>query len=77
MGLAALPLADFEAIRFSAPLMITFLSVVMLGKKVGSRRWVALVVGFMGVLLIVKTGSSNFNLESIFILIFVLFYAQL
>ena len=38
MGLAALPLADIEAIRFSAPLMITFLSVVMLGEKVGPQH---------------------------------------
>ena len=75
MGLAALPLADIEAIRFSGPLMITLLSVVMLGEKVGSRRWIALVVGFMGVLLIVRPGSATFNLGSVFILISVLFYA--
>ena len=75
MGLAALPLADIEAIRFSAPLMITFLSVVMLGEVVGPRRWMALIVGFIGVLLIVKPGSASFNLGSIFILISVLFYA--
>lgn len=48
MGVAALPLADVAAIRNSAPLMITFLSVVWLGEKVGSRRWLALFVGFMG-----------------------------
>jgi drug/metabolite transporter (DMT)-like permease len=75
MGLAALPLADIEAIRFSAPLMITLLSVLMLGEKVGPRRWLALVVGFIGVLLIVKPGSATFNLGSIFILISVLLYA--
>lgn len=75
MGLASLPLADVEAIRFSAPLMITFLSVVMLGEKVGPRRWLALIVGFMGVILIVKPGSTTFNLGSIFILISVIFYA--
>lgn len=75
MGLAALPLADIEAIRFSGPLMITFLSVVILGEKVGPRRWLALIVGFMGVLLIVRPGSATFNLGSIFILISVLFYA--
>ena len=75
MGLAALPLADIESIRFSAPLMITFLSVVMLGEKVGPRRWLALIVGFMGVLFIVKPGSTTFNMGSIFILISVLFYA--
>jgi drug/metabolite transporter (DMT)-like permease len=75
MGLAALPLAEIEAIRFSGPLMITFLSVVMLGEKVGPRRWMALIVGFMGVLLIVRPGSATFNLGSNFILISVLFYA--
>ncbi|MBN2044203.1 MAG: DMT family transporter [Anaerolineales bacterium] len=75
MGLAALPLADIEAIRFSAPLMITFLSVVLLGEKVGPNRWLALIIGFLGVLLIVRPGSTAFNLGSIFILISVLFYA--
>ena len=75
MGLAALPLADIEAIRFSGPLMITILSVVILGEKVGPRRWLALVVGFIGVLLIVRPGSATFNLGSIFILVSVLFYA--
>ena len=75
MGLAALPLADVEAIRFSGPLMITFLSVVMLGEKVGPRRWLALVVGFIGVLLIIRPGAATFNLGSIFVLISVFFYA--
>ncbi len=75
MGLAALPLAEIEAIRFSGPLMITLLSVVMLQEKVGSRRWGALFVGFIGVLLIVRPGSASFNLGAVFILISVLFYA--
>ncbi len=76
MGLAALPLAQIEAIRFSGPLMITFLSVVMLGETVGPRRWVALVIGFLGVLLIVRPGSASFNLGSVFVLISVFFYAM-
>lgn len=75
MGLAALPLAEIAAIKFSAPLMITFLSVVILGELVGPRRWLALLVGFMGVLLIVRPGLATFNMGSIFILISVLFYA--
>jgi drug/metabolite transporter (DMT)-like permease len=75
MGLAALPLAEIEAIRFSGPLMITLLSVMILGEKVGPRRWLALLVGFIGVLLIVRPGSATFNLGSVFILISVLFYA--
>jgi len=75
MGLAALPLADIEAIRFSGPMMITILSVFMLGEKVELRRWLALIVGFAGILLIVKPGSTNFNEGSLFVLLSVLFYA--
>ncbi|MBI5297607.1 MAG: DMT family transporter [Chloroflexi bacterium] len=75
MGLAALPLADIEAIRFSGPMMITILSVFMLSEKVELRRWLALIVGFAGILLIVRPGSTNFNAGSLFVLISVLFYA--
>src|SRR5215217_4157578 len=74
MGLAALPLAEIAAIRFSAPLMITALSVVVLSEKVRPGRWAALSVGFIGVLIIVKPGSA-FNIGSIFILLSTLFYA--
>lgn len=75
MGVAALTLADVESLRFSGPLMITILSVVLLGEKVELRRWLALLVGFVGVMLIVKPGSATFNAGSLFILISVLFYA--
>ena len=75
MGLAALPLADIAAIRNSGPLMITLLSVVWLGEQVGHRRWIALLVGFLGVLLIVKPGAATFNLGSLFALLATLFYA--
>jgi drug/metabolite transporter (DMT)-like permease len=75
MGLAALPLASVEAIRFSGPLMITILSVFMLSEKVELQRWLALIVGFAGILLVVQPGSTNFNEGSLFVLISVLFYA--
>jgi drug/metabolite transporter (DMT)-like permease len=75
MALAALPLAEVEAIRFSGPMMITLLSVIMLGEKVSSHRWLGLMVGFLGVLFIVKPGSASFNPGSVFVLISVLFYA--
>lgn len=75
MGLAALPLAEVAAIRNSGPLMITLLSVLMLREKVGSRHWLALGIGFIGVLMVVRPGSATFNLGSVFILISVLFYA--
>ena len=75
MGLAALPLAEIAAIKFSGPLMITLLSVLLLGELVGPRHWLALLVGFLGVLLIVRPGLSSFNMGSLFILLSVLFYA--
>lgn len=75
MGLVALPLADVSAIRNSGPLMITLLSVLVLGETVGPRRWAALLVGFVGVLLIVRPGMGTFNLGSIFVLISVFLYA--
>jgi len=75
MGLAALPLAEVAAIRNSGPLMITLLSVLMLGEKVGPRHWFALAIGFVGILLIVRPGSATFNLGSVFVLISVVFYA--
>ena len=75
MGLAALPLASVESLRFSGPLMITILSVFMLAEKVEWQRWLALLVGFSGILLIIQPGSTQFNEGSLFVLISVLFYA--
>jgi len=75
MGIAALTLADLGTIRNSAPLMITLLSVVWLGEKVNIHHWLALIIGFMGVLLIVQPGSATFNQGSIFALIATISYA--
>jgi drug/metabolite transporter (DMT)-like permease len=74
MGLAALPLAEVAAIKFSTPLMITLLSVILLKEKVKLQRWLALIVGFIGVLIIIKPGSAGFNIGSVFILLSVLTY---
>ncbi len=75
MGLAALPLADIAAIRFSGPLMITLLSLLFLAEKIRLRNWLALLVGFAGTLLVVQPGIGAFNLGSLFILASVFFYA--
>jgi len=68
MGLVAIPLADAAAIRYSSPLFLTFFSVSILGEMVGPRRWLGLVVGFAGVLLIVRPGSVYFNIGTVFVL---------
>jgi len=51
-----LPLADVHAIAAASPLIVIALSVALLGEHVGMRRWFAVAVGFIGVLLIVRPG---------------------
>jgi drug/metabolite transporter (DMT)-like permease len=53
-----LPLADAYAIIFATPLLITALSVPILGETVGWRRWSAVLVGFAGVLIMLRPGAS-------------------
>ncbi|CAN1563543.1 RhaT Permeases of the drug/metabolite transporter (DMT) superfamily [Rhabdaerophilaceae bacterium] len=60
-GLYYLPLADANALNAVWPLLITVLSVFFLGEKVGIRRWVATIVGFCGMLLIIRPGTSAFQ----------------
>ena len=57
-ALRFLPLADAYAIAFTAPLFLTALSVPLLGERVGVRRWGAVIVGFGGVLIMLRPGSS-------------------
>lgn len=56
-----LPLTVTGAISFTIPMIITLLSVVFLREIVGWRRWTAIFVGFVGVLIIVRPGSEVFN----------------
>jgi drug/metabolite transporter (DMT)-like permease len=58
LGLAALPLADTSAIFFVAPLLITALSVPLLGEHVGPRRWTAVAVGLVGVIIMLRPGGG-------------------
>lgn len=56
-----LGMADAVAIGFSAPLFMTLLSIPLLGEVVGKHRWAALLVGFSGVLIMVRPGSELFQ----------------
>ncbi|HZB94294.1 MAG TPA: DMT family transporter [Stellaceae bacterium] len=53
-----MPLADAVAITFSTPLFLTLLSIPMLGERVGPHRWAAVLVGFVGVLVMVRSGGG-------------------
>ena len=61
ISLSLLPLATFTAIVFSGPFFVAALSVPLLGESVGWRRWAAIGVGFIGVLIIVRPGSQSFE----------------
>ena len=65
LALAALPYSLTVALFFSGPLFITALSVPILGEKVGWRRWLAVLVGFGGVLTIIRPGGDSFDFATI------------
>lgn len=69
MAFKLMPLASVTAIGFAAPLFTTLLSIVILKDRVGIHRWSALVVGFVGVLVITRPGVGTFQLGALFALV--------
>jgi drug/metabolite transporter (DMT)-like permease len=65
-GLKFLPIAEASATSFIAPLFVTALSIVLLAETIGIRRWVATLVGLIGVLIVIRPGSAAFNPAVIF-----------
>jgi drug/metabolite transporter (DMT)-like permease len=61
LALAALPMATTVALYFTAPLIITVLSVIILHEHVSAKRWLAVVAGFAGVLIMVRPGGDLFD----------------
>ena len=61
-GLIHLPLADAMAATFTGPIMITALAPLFLGEIIGWRRWTAVVIGFCGVLLMIKPTGDGLRL---------------
>lgn len=61
ISLAHMRIADVSAVLLTVPLILTAISVIVLGEQVGWRRWSAVAVGFLGVLLVVKPTPSAFD----------------
>lgn len=61
LALHYLPIADTLAIYFVQPLVVTLLSPVILKEQVGVRRWIAVVIGFIGTLTIIRPGFQTIN----------------
>lgn len=65
LGLAALPLGEAVAIFFVGPFLIAIFSIIFLGERVGYRRWIAICVGLIGVLLVLRPGTEAFQFAAL------------
>lgn len=74
-GLAFLPLATMTAISFISPFIISILAVIFLREHVGLHRWAAIVIGFMGVLVVIRPGTEGFHPAALFALLSALCWA--
>jgi len=72
IALRNLPLATVVSISFAAPIFTTIFSIFLLSEKVGFYRWLAVLVGFIGIVIITEPGFSSLNIFYIFPIIFCL-----
>ena len=72
IALRELPLATVVSISFAAPIFTTIFSIFLLSERVGIYRWLAVLVGFIGILVITEPGISELNIYYIFPIIFCL-----
>ena len=70
IALRKLPLATVVSITFAAPIFTTILSIFFLNEKVGLYRWMAVIVGFVGIIVISEPGYSSLNIYYLYPIIF-------
>ncbi|MDH3577130.1 MAG: DMT family transporter [Gammaproteobacteria bacterium] len=74
-GLSVMPLVNALTLGYTAPLMMTALSAVFLGDRVGWRRWGAVTIGFIGVLIMLRPGKGEISFAAVAILVAAFCYA--
>ena len=72
IALRSLPLATVVSISFAAPIFTTILSIIFLSERIGFYRWLAVIVGFVGILIITEPGLNSLNIYYIYPIIFCL-----
>ena len=72
IALRELPLATVVSISFAAPIFTTIFSIFLLSERVGIFRWLAVIIGFLGIIIITEPGISQLNIYYIFPIIFCL-----
>jgi drug/metabolite transporter (DMT)-like permease len=74
-GVAHMPLVNALTLGYTAPLIVTALSALFLGDEVGWRRWTSVIVGFVGVLIILRPGSGELSFAAVAVLVASFCYA--
>ena len=75
VGLRNLQLSEVTSLAFSGPIWVVIFSILFLGEKIRAKRWIAVALGFVGVLVISKPGFDNLNFYYIYPIIFTLGFA--
>jgi drug/metabolite transporter (DMT)-like permease len=76
LGIRDVGLAEATTIGFIGPILVTFLSIPLLGEKVDARRWCALAAGMLGVLVVLRPGSGTFHPEGLYRVASALFWSM-
>jgi S-adenosylmethionine uptake transporter len=74
-GVAYVPLADAVAVTFVAPFIVTILGALILREPVGWRRWIAVSLGFLGTLIVIRPGMGVIHPAAFLVLIAAIFFA--
>ena len=69
LALVFVPISIIGAVIQTVPLMVTAAAALFLGERVGTRRWLAIVIGFLGTLFIIQPGAATFDITTAFVLI--------
>lgn len=74
-GVSYVPLADAVAVSFVAPFMVTVLGALLLREPVGIRRWIAVTLGFVGALIVIRPGLGAVHPAAFLVVLAALFFA--
>ena len=69
LALVFVPISTIGAVIQTVPLMVTAAAALFLGERVGPRRWLAILIGFLGTLLIIQPGAATFDIATTLVLI--------
>ena len=76
VAVSFVPLADAVAVAFVAPFIVTVLGAILLREPVGLRRWIAVTIGFLGTLVVIRPGFEAFHPALLLVVVAAIFFAM-